>query len=414
MTITLLNQKRIVLGVSGSIAAYKSIDLASKLTQAGVLVEVIMTEAAQQFVTPLAFQSVTGRPVYTDLWKGSQNASGLPAHIAHVGLAESADLFLIAPATANTLAKLANGHSDDLLSVTFLAARCPVVVAPAMDGGMYEHPATQSNLEQLKTFGVQIIEPEWGRFASGLEGRGRLPETQTLLGQVRRILGQHTGALKGAKVVVSAGGTREAIDPVRFISNHSSGKQGYALAQAALDAGAEVTLISTVGDHLPLPIGAQVLHVNSAQELRDAVLANVACDVLMMAAAVADFRPAQAAQQKIKKGPSDSMTIELTKNDDILALVGAQREQTGYPKVSMGFAAETQSLIEHAQDKLIRKNLDAIAANDITAEGAGFGSPTNVVTLLSRNAPPRQIPLSNKTVVAEQLVQFAAKLLYNQ
>jgi phosphopantothenoylcysteine decarboxylase/phosphopantothenate--cysteine ligase len=414
MTITLLDQKRILLGVTGSIAAYKSADLASKLTQAGALVDVILTDSAQQFITPLTFQALTGRPVYTDLWQGAQSGSGLPAHIAHVGLGEGADLLLIAPATANTLAKLANGLSDDLLSVTFLAARCPVLVAPAMDGGMYEHPATQANLERLAQYGVHIIEPEWGRFASGLEGRGRFPETATLVGQVRRILGQQTGALKGARVVVTAGGTREAIDPVRFISNHSSGKQGYALAQAALDAGAAVTLISTVGDHLPAPIGAHLVRVDSAQVLQTAVFEHLECDILIMAAAVADFRPAQVAEQKIKKGPSDQMTIELTKNADILALVGAQRGESGYPKVCIGFAAETQALLANAQEKLTRKNADMIVANDITAPGAGFGSATNIVTLLTRHAPPQALPIQDKTIVAEQIVHFAAKLLYNQ
>ncbi|MGL4649381.1 MAG: bifunctional phosphopantothenoylcysteine decarboxylase/phosphopantothenate--cysteine ligase CoaBC, partial [Caldilineaceae bacterium] len=238
---TLLSGKRILLGVTGSIAAYKAADLASKLTQAGAQVDVIMTGAAQRFVTPLTFQAVTGRAVYTDLW--SPPAGALPTHIAHVGLAESAALFVIAPATADTLARLATGRADDLLAVTALATRCPLVVAPAMDGGMYEHPATQANLQMLVERGVQVIEPEEGRFASGLTGRGRLPDPAVLLGAIRFALSR-TGPLAGRKVVVTAGGTREPIDPVRFVSNRSSGKQGYAVTQAALDAGAEVTLIS--------------------------------------------------------------------------------------------------------------------------------------------------------------------------
>jgi phosphopantothenoylcysteine decarboxylase/phosphopantothenate--cysteine ligase len=218
--ISVLNGKRVVLAVTGSIAAYKSVDLASKLTQAGALVDVILTDSAKKFVTPLTFQSVTGRPVYDDLWQGS--AAGLPTHIAHVGLGEGADVLLISPATANTLAKLAHGLADNLLTVTALAARCPVMIAPAMDGGMYEHPATQSNIETLLARNVILIEPEVGRFASGLEGRGRLPETPVLMGHLRRVLGAHRG-LGGRHVVVTAGGTREPLDPVRFISNHSSG-----------------------------------------------------------------------------------------------------------------------------------------------------------------------------------------------
>ncbi|MEO1164305.1 MAG: bifunctional phosphopantothenoylcysteine decarboxylase/phosphopantothenate--cysteine ligase CoaBC, partial [Chloroflexota bacterium] len=241
--ITLLKDKRIVLGATGSIAVYKAIDLASKLTQAGALVDVVMTESAQRFVSPLTFQAVTGRPVYTDMWL-TDNSGGLPTHIAHVGLGEGADLLAVIPATANTMAKLAQGMSDDLLSVIALAARCPIVLAPAMDGGMYEHPATQANVTKLIERGATIIEPEEGRFASGLYGRGRLPEREMLIGQIRRVLGRE-GALAGKHVVVSAGPTREAFDPVRFISNHSSGKQGYAIAQAALDAGADVTLISS-------------------------------------------------------------------------------------------------------------------------------------------------------------------------
>ena len=251
--ITLLQNKRIVLGVTGSIAVYKAVDLASKLTQAGALVDVIMTEGARQFVTPITFQSVTGRPVYTDLWQ-ADSSGGLPTHIAHVGLGEGADLLVVAPATANTLAKLAHGLADGLLTVTSLAARCPMMIAPAMDGGMYQHPATQANIETLVSRGVYLIEPEEGRFASGLVGKGRFPETPTLIGHIRRVLGTN-GLLAGRKVVVTAGGTREPIDPVRYISNRSSGKQGYAVAGAAVDAGADVILISTVHD-LPTPVGA--------------------------------------------------------------------------------------------------------------------------------------------------------------
>jgi len=403
---SILANKRIVLGVTGSIAAYKAADLASKLTQARAVVEVILTDAAQQFVTPLTFQALTGGAVYTSLWNST--GAGLPTHIAHVGLGESADLLLIAPATANTLAKLAAGLADDLLTVTFLAARCPVLLAPAMDGGMYEHPATQANLKKLRGDGCTIIEPEPGRFASGLVGRGRLPETPTLVGHIRRELGKK-GALHGRRVVVTAGGTREPIDPVRFVGNHSSGKQGYAIAQAALDAGAEVTLISTVA-HLPNPIGATLIGVNSAAEMRDAVLAQVDCDALIMAAAVADFRPSQSATQKIKKHRAE-LALVLAPNDDILAMVGQQRPTTQHPRVVVGFAAETQNLHQNAQSKLEKKNLDIIVANDLTQVGAGFAEDTNVVTILSRHAPPESLPQMDKSAVAAIIIQRVVALL---
>jgi phosphopantothenoylcysteine decarboxylase/phosphopantothenate--cysteine ligase len=398
--ITLLAEKRLVLGVTGSIASYKAADLASKLTQVGALVDVILTEAAQRFITPLTFQALTGRPVYTDLWESG--GAGLPTHIAHVGLAESAEAILIAPCTAQTLAKLAGGFADDLLTITVLAARCPVLVFPAMDGGMYEHPATQANVRTLRERGLHVLDPDFGRFASGLEGRGRLPETPQLLGELRRLLGRRRGALRGRQVVITAGGTREALDPVRFISNHSSGKQGYALAQAALDAGAEVTLISSV--NLPTPVGATLKPVTSAQEMRQAVLEAVSgADVLIMAAAVADYRPQQAAEQKMKKTAED-FTLTLTRNPDILAEVGAGRRQIGRPYFVVGFAAETQDVLAHAQAKLEAKNADMLVANDITEAGAGFGTDTNRVTLLFRDSPPRPLPLLSKTQVAEAIL----------
>jgi phosphopantothenoylcysteine decarboxylase/phosphopantothenate--cysteine ligase len=412
MAIRIFGGKHIVLGVTGSIAAYKVADLASKLTQAGALVDVILTEAAQEFITPMTFQALTGRPVYTDLWTSPAAASALPTHIAHVGLGEGADLLAIIPATANTLAKLAAGLSDDLISVTALAARCPLVVAPAMDGGMYEHPATQANLATLQGRGAYVIVPEEGRFASGLIGRGRLPETPALMGHLRHQLSRK-GPLVGRRVLVTAGGTRESIDPVRYLSNHSSGKQGYAIAQAALDAGAEVVLVSTVAAHTPPPFGAEVVAVDSAAEMRDAVLDRVnTCDVLVMAAAVADFRPASFAVEKIKKHQA-TLSIPLAKNDDILQLVGEQRARTGHPQVSVGFAAETQDLLDYARDKLERKNLDLIVANDLTQAGAGFAGDTNIVTLLHRRNPsqPETLELMSKTAVAEALIERIAALL---
>lgn len=409
--ITLLHNRRVILGVTGSIAVYKAVDLASKLTQGGAQVDVIMTEAAQQFVAPLTFQAVTGRAAYTDLWR-TEGGGALPTHIAHVGLGEGADLLLIAPATANTLAKLAHGLADDLLTVTALAARCPLLLAPAMDGGMYAHPATQANLEILRARGAYLIEPEEGRFASGLVGQGRLPETPTLLGHIRLALAQ-SGPLAGRRVVVTAGGTREAIDPVRYISNRSSGRQGYALAQAALDAGAAVTLITTRRD-LPAPVGARALAVNSAQELHDAVLESCReADALIMAAAVADFRPKTVATQKIKKreGGDDAPTLELTRTPDILLSVRAARAQSSFPRLVVGFAAESQDLLANARAKLNRKGLDLLVANDISAADAGFEVETNRVVILDAAGGVTPLELMSKARVAEAVVaRVAARL----
>ncbi|MBN8593458.1 MAG: bifunctional phosphopantothenoylcysteine decarboxylase/phosphopantothenate--cysteine ligase CoaBC [Anaerolineae bacterium] len=409
--ITLLTNKRILLGVTGSIAAYKAVDLASKLTQAGALVDVILTESAERFVTALTFQAVTGRPVYTDLW-ATDSSGGLPTHIAHVGLGEGADLLAVIPATANTLAKLTHGLADDLLSVTALAARCPLLIAPAMDGGMYQHPATYYNVQLLAARGAYLVEPEEGRFASGLVGKGRLPETPALMGHIRRALGK-TGALAGQRLVITAGGTREAIDPVRFITNRSSGRQGFALAQAALDAGATVTLITTTKD-VPAPIGAEVVLVSNAESMLKAVLKESAqADALIMAAAVADFRPAVTAAQKIKKtdDPSEVPTIQLTRTADILMEVKVQRAQTGFPKVAVGFAAESEHLLTNARAKLERKGLDLLVANDISAPDAGFEVDTNRVVILSQQAEPEAVALASKTLIAERIVARVAALL---
>ena len=409
--ITILDGKRIILGVTGSIAAYKAADLASKLTQAGAHVDVIMTGAAQRFVTPLTFQSVTGRPVYTSMW-GMDSSGGLPTHIAHVGLGEGADLLVVAPITANSLAKLAHGLADDLLSVTALAARCPIVVAPAMDGGMYEHPATQANLAALRERGVTVIEPDQGRFASGLVGWGRLPETPVLLGHIRRALGRG-GPLAGCRVVVTAGGTREPIDPVRYITNRSSGKQGYALAQAALDAGADVILISATPG-LPVPVGAVLVLAESAEAMLDAVMTySRDADALIMAAAVADFRPAEVAQHKIKKsdGDDEAPTLALRRTPDILMAVKSQRAETGHPRAVIGFAAESQDLLENAQSKLRRKGLDLIVANDIAAPDAGFNVDTNRVILIDAGGAQHALDLTSKAKVSEAVIARVSALL---
>ncbi len=408
--ITVLHNRRIILGVTGSIAIYKAVDLASKLTQAGALVDVIMTASAQRFVAPLTFASVTGRPVYTTMW--ATDAGALPTHIAHVGLGEGADLLVIAPITAHTIARLAHGLADDLLAVTALAARCPVLIAPAMDGGMYAHPATQDNLATLRARGVIVIEPEEGRFASGLIGKGRLPETHTLMGHIRRALGRG-GALAGQRVIVTAGGTREPLDPVRVLANRSSGKQGYALAQAALDAGADVTLISTVSV-LPVPVGATFVVVETAAQMLDAVLQHLSgADALLMAAAVADYRPSAVAAHKLKKTDqtAKTRTLTLVRTPDILSEVRDQRARTGWPRVVVGFAAESEDLLRNAQEKLQRKGLDLIVANDITAPDAGFAVDTNRVTLLDAQGGVEPLEPASKARVAEQVIARVARLL---
>jgi len=403
--IPLLQDKRLLLGITGSIAAYKAADLASQLTQAGALVDVVLTEAAARFVTPLTFQSVTGRAAYSNLW-------GAEAHVIHVGLGESADLLVIAPATANVIAKLAHGLADDLLTVTALAARCPMLVAPAMDGGMFSHPATQANLKILAERGVTLLGPAEGRMASGLVGRGRMLEPEEILGHVRLALARK-GPLAGRKVVVSAGGTREPIDPVRYISNHSSGKQGFALAQAALDRGAEVILIAgpTVSAATATPIGATRMDVGTALEMAKAVLREAAdAEVLIMAAAVADFRPAHPAEQKIKKTEA-ALQIELEKTVDILSAVAEAREQTKKPTVVVGFAAESQNLVENAREKVFRKKLSLIVANDISAKDAGFAVDTNRVTLIGGTGGVEHLPLMTKTQVAEVVMERVENLL---
>ena len=405
--IPLLRDKRIIIGVCGSIAAYKTADLVSKLTQAGAKVDVIMTAAAQRFVSPLTFQSLSGRPVYTDLWR--DQSGGAPSHIAHIGLAEAADLLLIAPITAHTLAKLAHGLADDLLAVTALAATCPLMIAPAMDGGMYQHPAVRGNIDILLRRGVQLIEPESGRFASGLTGEGRLPETATLIGNIRRQLGRE-GELAGHKIVVTAGGTREALDPVRYITNRSTGKQGVAIAKAAVDAGGDVVLITSAAA-LAAPVGARAVAVDSAEQMRDAVLQHVGdAAALIMAAAVADYRPLTVSPQKIKKA-DDRLTLPLTRTPDILMAVKAQRAATGYPMIVVGFAAESENLVENASEKLQSKGLDFLVANDIMAEDAGFAVDTNRVVVLDMDGGLHNIELTSKAAIGAYIIERIGGLL---
>lgn len=401
--IPVLKDRRIVLGITGGIAAYKAADLASKLTQAGARVDVVMTAAATRFIAPLTFQALTGRPVYTDLWTPTPETA-----LPHIALGEAADLVVIAPATADFLAKMAHGLADDLLSTLCLAARAPILVAPAMDVGMWAHPATQENVARLRARGVEIIGPAYGRMASGLEGWGRMVEPAELLGYIRRALGRN-GPLAGRRVVVTAGPTYEPIDPVRFVGNRSSGKQGFALAQAALDRGAEVVLIAGPVA-LETPVGARRIDVGTAAEMAEVVWREAeAADVLLMAAAVADYRPAQSQPFKIKRG--EGLALELIPTVDILAGVAARRASAGKPHVIVGFAAETRDLLENARAKLRAKGLDLIVANDVTEPGAGFAVDTNRVTLIDARGRIEPLPLMSKAAVAEAILDRVVALL---
>jgi phosphopantothenoylcysteine decarboxylase/phosphopantothenate--cysteine ligase len=396
--------KRILLGVTGSVAAYKAVDLASKLTQAGAEVDVLLTEAATRFVAPISFQSVTGRTAHTDaeLW-------GAEAHILHVNLGRPADLLLIAPVTANTIAKLALGLADNLLSLTALSARCPLMIAPAMDGGMFASPTNQANLQMLIARGAIVAGPEEGHLASGLSAKGRMTEPAVILDRVRHLLSRG-GPLRGRKVVVTAGGTQEPIDPVRVLTNRSSGKQGFALGQAALDAGAEVVLIAGPSA-MTTPFGARRIDVLAAAGMSKAVLAEVAnADALIMAAAVADFRPSQAAAQKIKKDTSPD-TIHLERTEDILMEVSLEKAKSGHPQVTIGFCAETEDLEKNALKKLGAKRLDLIVANEIGEPASGFESDTNRVTIFAADGSPRSLPMMDKYRVAEAIIEWLIALL---
>lgn len=385
-----LKDKHVVLGVTGSIACYKALDLASKLMQAGALVDVIMSYGATQFVTPLAFRSLTHRAVVTDSFDPDSEYS-----VEHVALAQQADVIVIAPATVHCIAKLALGLADDPLTTTIVAATCPLVVAPAMDGNMYDHPATQANLAILKERGVVIAGPGIGRLASGLSGVGRLLETPELLGHISYAMGKD-GDLAGRTVVVSAGGTMEPIDPVRVITNNSSGKMGYAVAEAARDRGANVVLV-TAPTNLADPALINVVQVRTAEQMGAAIQEHAEkADALVMAAAVADYRPTEAADQKIKKS-DDDLNITLSKTTDILKTAKGNF-------VRVGFAAESQNLVANAKAKVDSKKLDLIVANDITSEGSGFGSDTNQVTLIDRDLVVEELPLLSKYDVSNRIL----------
>ena len=387
----------VVLGVTGSIAAFKAVDLASKLVQGGANVDVVMTKAACEFVQPFSFRAITGRPVLHDMF---QPQTEEPEE--HVALARRADLVIVAPASASMLAKLAYGFADDMVALTVLATKAPVLVAPAMDAQMWENAATQANVATLRERGLLMIGPASGRLASGHTGPGRFVEPETIVGAIKLELAK-AGDLAGREVVVSAGGTREPIDPVRFISNYSSGKMGFALAEAARDRGAKVTLVSTT-TALPLPYGVALVEVETVAAMREAVL--TACggaDVLVMAAAVSDFRPAVRGAQKIKKADG-GLALELIKNEDILLEL---RDDF----VKVGFAAETQDVLANAEKKLTEKRLDLICANDVTAADAGFGADTNRVTIIDRGGSHEELPLLAKYDVAQRIFDRVVPLL---
>ncbi|RNB91204.1 bifunctional phosphopantothenoylcysteine decarboxylase/phosphopantothenate--cysteine ligase CoaBC [Brevibacillus fluminis] len=393
-----LQGKRIVLGVAGGIAAFKGAALASKLAQAGALVDVILTENATQFVQPLTFQALTHRHVYTDTFIEPD-----PSVIAHIELADKADLVVLAPATANLIGKLANGIADNMLTSTLLATKAPVLIAPAMNVNMYEHPAVQANMQRLASYGYRFLEPNEGLLACGWIGKGRLAEPEEILAAVSRFLTEEASPVEhdwaGKKVLVTAGPTREKIDPVRYISNHSTGKMGYAIAEAARDRGADVVLVSGPVA-LPKPDGVTVIPVESVQQMYDAVMQHLPeVEVVIKSAAVSDYRPKTVSAQKMKK-TGDDLSLELEKAPDILAEVGKRKTH----QFVVGFAAETHDVLNYAADKLARKNLDMIVANDVLQEGAGMGTDTNIVTILARGSEPLQSGKMSKREVADKLL----------
>jgi len=394
---SVLQGAQVVLYVTGGIAAYKASDLASKLTQAGTEVNVVLSRAAEDFVGPLTFQALTQRSVYR-----ADDAMTADNEIAHVRLAAAADVLVIEPATANAMARLAHGQADDLGSAIALSTQAPIVVAPAMEPGMYANPATQDNLTTLRRRGVQVIEPASGRMASGAEGQGRLPETPVLLDVIRQTLGRD-GPLKDRVLVVSAGGTREYMDPVRFIGNPASGRQGVELARAAIERGATTRLVLGSGTVKP-PAGAETTRVESAEEMLDALREAVSgCDALIMNAAVGDYRPASTSDVKLKRG-GEPAGIDLIENPDLL-----QSLQGDFLRV--GFAAETNDHLENARSKLLGKELDALVVNDVAGSDTGFAAETNAVTILRPEQSDLEIPLTSKSGVASAVLDVVVEMI---
>ncbi|MFB5759445.1 bifunctional phosphopantothenoylcysteine decarboxylase/phosphopantothenate--cysteine ligase CoaBC [Paenibacillus medicaginis] len=399
----MLKGKRILLGVTGGIAAYKAAALTSKLTQKGADVHVIMTASAQKFITDLTLQSLSRNLVYTDTFDERQ-----PEVVSHIHLTDSADLVLIAPATANMIAKMAHGLADDMLSTTLLATTAPIMVAPAMNVHMYDHPAVIENMRTLVSRGVMMIEPGEGLLACGYVGKGRLEEPETIVEIVERYFKEKDKPafpqlLQGRKVIVTAGGTVERLDPVRYITNDSSGKMGFAIAKAARQMGADVRIIAGNTTAAP-PEGMAVERAGSAQDMYEAVLRHWEdCSMLIMAAAVADYRPKETAPMKLKK-QGDTLQLELVKTVDILESLGQRKKQ----QLLVGFAAETEQLDRYAREKLERKNCDLLVANDVTMEGAGFGTDTNAVHIYDRNGLVEQLPVMSKDEVARRLLAITA------
>ena len=397
----MLNGKKIALGVTGGIAVYKAVDLVSRLRKQGAEVRVIMTEHAQQFVTPLTFKEISSNKVAVSMWDSNQEFN-----VEHISLANWADAFVVAPATANILAKMANGIADDLLSTTLLAAQAPIIVCPAMNTGMYQNPITQENIAKLEAHGVTVMPPAVGYLACGVSGPGRLPEPQQIVEFIDDFFAKKDGDMVGLKVLVTAAGTREPIDPVRFVGNRSSGKMGYAIAQAAAQRGAEVLLV-TGPSALAIPANVKGVKVETTNEMLEAVMeAYDKMDVVIKAAAVADYRPRDVADQKIKKKTDDALTVVMDKNPDILKELGARKAH----QVLVGFAAETQNLLDNAREKIVKKNLDMIVANDVTAVGAGFNTDTNIVKFLYPSGEVRSLEQMAKTEVANLLLDAVMEL----
>ena len=398
----MLKDKNVILGVTGGIAAYKSVDLASRLRKAGANVHVIMTKGAQNFVTPLTFREITGNPVTTTMWGEVTNHN-----VEHIALANLADLVIVAPATANFIAKCAIGMADDMLTTTLLATKAPIFFAPAMNSNMYENQLTQKNIDVLIESGWNFIPPESGHLACGTDGVGRMPEPADILDFVRFTMAFAADML-GIKVLVTAAGTYEPIDPVRYIGNRSSGKMGYAIAEAAKKRGAEVILVSGPSALTP-PEGVEFIGVESAAEMRDAVMEHFSeADMVIKAAAVADYRVRNVSDQKIKKN-DEELTLVLEKNPDILKELG-EKKRAG--QILVGFAAETQNLLEYAKAKLEKKNLDMIVANDVSRKDAGFNTDTNVVKLLYRNGTIEELPIMTKHKLADELLNRVLKIKY--
>ena len=391
----MLTGKVIVVGVTGGIAAYKAVEIVSRLKKMHAEVHVVMSKGATNFVTPLTFREISGNPVIAEMWAEPKNWN-----VEHIALAQRATAFVVAPATANLLGKLANGLADDSLSTTLMATKAKVLLAPAMNCNMYLNPSVQRNIASLQADGYHFIEPDCGMLACGVEGPGRLPEPERIVAALLDML-QPDLRLAGQKILVTAGGTREAIDPVRYIGNRSSGKMGYALAGAAAAMGAEVVLVSGPSA-LAAPKNVRLIKVESAAEMRAAVLEEFSdSDIVIKAAAVADYKPQQAAEHKIKK-TDELLTLVLEKNPDILAELG-QLKKKG--QLLIGFAAETQDLLVHAQGKLERKRLDMIVANDVSLPGAGFNSDTNIVRLLYADGRKEELPKMEKRELAFRLLE---------